>query len=268
MKGELSVWVDGVGLWAPGLPDWAAFRAWLRGEQAKSELARPQADTLPPNERRRAPESVLLAVAAAGQAVAASGLAAADLPCVFASAHGDQSITDYMCATLADAPAELSPIRFHNSVHNAPAGYWTIATGCHAGSSAVSAGRQHTFGASLLEAATLAYGEDKPVLLAVYDTAGSGPLTEMTAATMAFATAFVLSPRPTARSIARYDIAVRAATMPATAPDNAELRTWMIANPSAAGIALVEALALGRAPRCELPAAGGIVLEIGGEMLA
>ena len=33
---------------------------------------------------------------------------------------------------LAADPRELSPTRFHNSVHNAPAGYWTVAAHCHA----------------------------------------------------------------------------------------------------------------------------------------
>ena len=60
----------------------------------------------------------------------------ATLPSVFTSAHGDLAVNDYMCATLATQPTAISPTRFHNSVHNAAAGYWTIATGCHAASSA------------------------------------------------------------------------------------------------------------------------------------
>ena len=77
----------------------------------------------------------------AAQACAMAARDAAALPCVFASTHGDLAITDYMCATLAGAPRELSPTKFHNSVHNAPAGYWTIATHCHAASNAVCAWR-------------------------------------------------------------------------------------------------------------------------------
>ena len=128
MSAALSVWVSGIGLWAPGASTWDAFRDVVSGGAPSGASERPVADVLPPNERRRAPESVLLAAAAAGQAVRMSGRDAATLPCVFASAHGDQVITDYMCQTLATAPLELSPTKFHNSVHNAPAGYWTIAT--------------------------------------------------------------------------------------------------------------------------------------------
>jgi hypothetical protein len=69
--------------------------------------------------------------------MAASGRNAADVPCVFASAHGDLSINDYMCGTLASDPTVLSPTKFHNSVHNAAVGYWTIGVGCMAASNSV-----------------------------------------------------------------------------------------------------------------------------------
>ena len=52
----------------------------------------------------------------------------------------------------AKAPTTLSPTRFHNSVHNAAAGYWSIATGCHQPYSALGAGR-YTFANGLFAAA-------------------------------------------------------------------------------------------------------------------
>ena len=77
MSAALSVWVSGVGLWAPGAPTWDAFRDVVGGVASPGVSERPVADVLPPNERRRAPESVLLAAAAAGQAVRMSGRDAA-----------------------------------------------------------------------------------------------------------------------------------------------------------------------------------------------
>ena len=56
----------------------------------------------------------------------------AELASVFATTHGDLAITDYLCANLLESPLHTSPTRFHNSVHNAAAGYWCIAVGCHA----------------------------------------------------------------------------------------------------------------------------------------
>lgn len=260
MSAALSVWVSGVGLWAPGAPTWDAFRDVVGGVASPGVSERPVADVLPPNERRRAPESVLLAAAAAGQAVRMSGRDAATLPCVFASAHGDQVITDYMCQTLATAPRELSPTKFHNSVHNAPAGYWTIATHCHASSSAVSGGEQ-AFGAGLLEAASLAVADDRDVLLASYDIAGSGPLGAMTSTTGPFAVALVLSPRADGAA-SRLDITPERGNVGAEAIGDPWLDALVASNPAAHAVPLMHALALMRPTALRVPAARGLDLHI------
>ena len=256
----LRVYVDGVGLWSPQLADFAALKSSLAGTVPTPPPARPAAAALPPNERRRAPESVLLAVEVAGQAVAMSGREAATLACVFASAHGDQPITDYMCATLARAPAELSPIRFHNSVHNAAVGYWTIATGCHAASSAVSGGEE-AFGAGLLEAATLAVAEPCDVLLASYDIAGTGPLGSMTSTTGPFAVALVLSPRADGAAL-RLDITPERGNSGSEPMGDAWLDSLYASNPSARAVPLMRALALTRPASLRIPAARGLDLHI------
>jgi hypothetical protein len=238
----LRVHVEGVGLWSPQLADFAALRALLAGATPPAPPPRPAAATLPSNERRRAPESVLLAVEAAGQAVAMSGRDAAALACVFASAHGDQAITDYMCATLAQAPTELSPIRFHNSVHNAAVGYWTIATGCHAPSTAICAQRV-SFGAALLEAASQVLAEQRPVLLVCSDTAGSGALGEVTGCAQAFGCALVLAPQAGPATLARLRLTLTTAAASSTLDE--PLAGWRQANPSAAALPLLARLALG-----------------------
>ncbi|NII55910.1 beta-ketoacyl synthase chain length factor [Luteibacter sp. SG786] len=260
MSPALSVWISGIGLWAPGAGDWHAFRDIVAGGAAPGETTRPVAEVLPPNERRRAPESVLLAAAVAGQAVRMSGRDAATLPCVFASAHGDQVITDYMCETLATAPRELSPTKFHNSVHNAPAGYWTIATGCHAASSAVSGGEE-AFGAGLLEAATLAVADDRDVLLASYDIAGTGPLGSMTSTTGPFAVALVLSPRAEGAAV-RLDITPERGNSGSDPMGDGWLDGLSASNPSARAVPLMRALALTRPAALRIAAARGLDLHI------
>ncbi|URX64023.1 beta-ketoacyl synthase chain length factor [Luteibacter anthropi] len=260
MSAALTVWIHGIGLWAPGASDWHGFSDIVAGKAEPSASTRPNADILPPNERRRAPESVLLAAAVAGQAVHMSGLDVATLPCVFASAHGDQAITDYMCETLAHAPRELSPTKFHNSVHNAPAGYWTIATHCHAASSAVSGGH-HAFGACLLESAAQAVADDRPVLMACYDIAGSGPLGEMTDSTGAFAVALVLSPHAQGAA-ARMDLTPEPGNIGTQASGDAWLDTLAASNPSALSVPLMAALARTHATALRLPAAQGLDLHI------
>ena len=260
----LRVYIEGVGLWSPQLADFAALRSQLAGNIPEPPPARPAAATLPPNERRRAPESVLLAIEVAGQAVAMSGHSASELACVFASSHGDQPITDYMCATLAQAPAELSPIRFHNSVHNAAVGYWTIATGCHAPSTAVAA--QHaSFGAGLLEAVSQVLAEQRPVLLVCSDSAGTGPLLEATGCTQSFGCALVLAPESSATTMASLQLSLTTSRVISSLAE--PLAHWREANASAAALPLLALLAEGRG-RCQLDAAASLGLQIDMESVA
>jgi hypothetical protein len=174
---SLAATIQGIGFWAPGLPDWPRARAFAQGGAAAADApARPAPALLAANERRRAPESVAVALHVAMAACEDAGQAPADLPGVFASTHGDLAITDYMCATLADAPATISPTRFHNSVHNAAAGYWTIGAGCMRPATALSA-HAGSFAQGLLEALSqIAAGDASSVLLVGYDTDARGPL--------------------------------------------------------------------------------------------
>jgi hypothetical protein len=239
---ELRVQVEGVGVWSSQLSDFDAFRRMLDGEVREEPVARPTAATLSINERRRAPESVLVAIEAASQAVAMSRRDADSLACVFASAYGDQATTDYMCRVLAHSPGELSPTRFHNSVHNASAGYWTIATNCHAASTAVCAG--HTsFGAALLEAAAQVCANDRPVLLVCSDTVGMGPLGELIECRVAFGCALVLSPFSEAAALPLQLSLVAETSSDAPLPQ--PCKEWMRDNPSAACLPLLAVLARG-----------------------
>ncbi len=172
----LSASIAGIGFWTRGLPSWDAARAFVAdGSLPDDAPPRPAPQLLAPNERRRAPETVSVALEVALAACTAGGRDPATLSSVFASSHGDLGITDYMCETLANDPRTISPTRFHNSVHNAAAGYWTIGAMAMAPATAISA-LDATFGQGLLEAlAQLATGTDA-VLLVGYDGTASGPL--------------------------------------------------------------------------------------------
>ncbi|MGH8062087.1 MAG: beta-ketoacyl synthase chain length factor [Pseudoxanthomonas sp.] len=176
----LSAGIAGIGFWAHGLPSWQAACVYLAGGDALPADApsRPAPQLLAPNERRRAPETVAVALEVALTACTAAGRDPATLSSVFASTHGDLNITDYMCETLASEPLSLSPTRFHNSVHNAAAGYWTIGAGAMAPATAISA-YDASFAQGLLEAlAQLATGTEA-VLLVAYDGRASGPAAQV-----------------------------------------------------------------------------------------
>lgn len=255
---RLRFYIEGVGVWSPHLADFPALCEILAGSTPVPPAKAPTASILSPAERRRAPTCVRLALEVAQQAVAASGREPATLPCVFASSHGDQATTDYMCATLAREPLELSPTRFHNSVHNAPAGYWTIAVGCRAASSAVSAGRA-SFGAGLLEAGSQVLSNDEAVLLACADTMGTGPMYEVTGCREAFGCALLLAPEPGAHTLARVDLQLTPALPEPPLPE--PLASWRTSNPSAPALALLALLARG-AGHCQLAAAPSLGLHI------
>jgi hypothetical protein len=290
----LRVWVEGVGLWSPQLGDFAALRGVLsdmakgesgrvdggargdpypllnplpEGEEAKAKSALlhksgPEASMLSSNVRRRAPESVRLAVEVAGQAVTMSGRDAATTACVFTSSYGDPVITDYMCDTLAHAPAQLSPTRFHNSVHNSPVGYWTIATGCHAPSTAVAAQRA-SFGAGLLEAVSQVLAEQQPVLLVCSDIAGSGPLVEVTLCREPFGCALVLAPEAGSSSMARLDLELVDEHIDTPLPE--PLAGWREGNPAATSLALLTRIAHGAGScRVAISAAHGMQIDVNG----
>lgn len=195
------VYVEGLAVWAPCWPSWSQAQAAFRGKEVAVDppAKRPAPLLLPPTERRRAPDTVALAMEVASQAIDGSGHAAADLPCVFTSAHGDLAINDNMCSTLAESPTLLSPTKFHNSVHNAAAGYWTMGTSCMQTSTAVSA-FEHSFAAGLLEALSFCVAEQRPVLLVGYDTQACGALSTVTKSHGLLAVALVLAPQRSAHT--------------------------------------------------------------------
>ncbi|HEY0683543.1 MAG TPA: beta-ketoacyl synthase chain length factor [Steroidobacter sp.] len=191
----LRVAVEGVAFWASRLPGWDIARAVVRGEQAPPEAAsaRPAPTLLAPTERRRAPDTVAVALEVAARACEVAGRKPSDLPSVFASTHGDLAISDYMCSTLAATPALISPIKFHNSVHNAAAGYWSIGTGSLAPYTAISA-YEYTFAAGLIEAATQVACEQRPVLYVAFDIEAKGALASMAPSRGLLGAALVLAP--------------------------------------------------------------------------
>ena len=69
------------------------------------------------------------------------------------SSGGDGQNCHELCHALSLANREVSPTRFANSVHNAPAGYWSIATGAMVESNVLCA-FDASFVAGLLEALT------------------------------------------------------------------------------------------------------------------
>jgi hypothetical protein len=235
-------YVNGVSFWAPRLPGWQIAAPVLRGEAAAplQSAPRPAPTLLGPTERRRAPDTVAIALEVAGRACESAGADPKELPSVFASTYGDLVISDYMSETLARTPTLISPIRFHNSVHNAAAGYWTIGTGCYEPYTALTA-YDDTFGEGLLETLTQAVCSDRAVLLAAYDIEARGPLSAIVSSRGIVGAGLVVSPHAQASSLARVRWRTIRGREPTVALDcNAEL---LAGNAMAACLPFFEALA-------------------------
>lgn len=214
--------IEGVGFWSTGLPGWEAAKAYqVGGELPEGAARRPSPELLPPNERRRAPDTVALAIEVAQAACRAAGCDPQMLSSVFASTHGDLAITDHMCATLVSDPREISPTKFHNSVHNAAAGYWTIGTGCMAPATAISA-YDASFAQGLIEAIAQLAVDESRVLLVGYDAQSPGPLATISRSQGLLAGALVLSRSPRDGAVI-LDVSLQAGAAPGTAGRLGEL---------------------------------------------
>ena len=185
----------GVGLLGPGLADWAGGQALLRDPKlwALAATVVPAPHRLPATERRRASLVVKASILVADQALAATELDPATLPTVFTSSTGDPSNCHALCEALAAPERLVSPTRFTNSVHNAPAGYWHIATHSRAPSTSLAA-FDASWGAGLLEAAAQCLAAQAPVLLVACDVPYPPPLHALRPLSDVFAVALIVAP--------------------------------------------------------------------------
>ena len=197
----LTVFVEGIGLLGPGLSNWAQGGGCLDNSLPYKDVRciLPPPMALPSAERRRAGAVVKVSLAVAQEAVAASGLRADALPSVFSSSNGDAMNCHEICSALASNDRLISPTRFHNSVHNAASGYWSISSGAMASSSVLCA-RDASFAAGLLEAMTQVVVEGTPVLLVAYDTDYPEPMHSVRPVQDSFGVGLVLAPQRSVRS--------------------------------------------------------------------
>ena len=239
------VYIDAIGLAAPGLPSWTEALPVLTGDAVfKSEpLARYRPKLLPANERRRATNIIRLAFQAAEDAISANEtLELSNISSVFASSGGDLDIIDNICRVFSGPDRAVSPTQFHNSVHNSAAGYWSIATGSQAPSSSLSA-CDHTFVAGLIEAMMFATIEATPTLLVVYDISAPAPLLEKIMKKKTFGAALLLSPVKTEFSCARMTLQLVSEARDESQAISTAFESMRNDNPAAKIIPLLECLA-------------------------
>lgn len=226
-----AVFVTGTGLWAPGFRDVAA---WTRGTPDPAVTTAP-AEFVPAVLRRRASG---LSRMVAETALAAAREAGADLSrvsMVLGSAFGEIAAAVEMIGSFRTGEGMPSPMRFHNSVHNAPVAYASMATGNQGLATAVAAGEE-TAGVALQEAIGVLAERGGDVLLVLADESIPPPLHACRPYAPG-AVALVLSGEATARARARLG-APRRGTAPAV-----PMPPGFGTHPCAGAFALVAAVA-------------------------
>ena len=246
MSRPLTAWIEGIGFLAPGLPDWPTARAVLRGEApltvAPSVLPAPS--ILPPAERRRASRVVKLTLAVGLEAAAHAGADVATLATVFSASGADGHNCHALCEQLATDDRQISPTRFHNSVHNAAAGYWGIATGAMAPCQVICA-YDASFGAGLIDALGQVVLDRQPTLLIAYDSEYPEPLFAKRPVPDVAGVALLLTPERSERSLASITVTPDSAAAEPLA--DAALEALRVSIPALRALPLLQKLARGEA---------------------
>jgi hypothetical protein len=257
---KIAAYVSGIGVLGPGLDGWPSSRGVLCGERPYE----PVPTVLPPpallsaTERRRTGRVVRLALAIAVEAVEQARVDPARLRSVFTSSTGDGQNCHELCETLAEPAPEISPTRFANSVHNAAAGYWSIATSAMEPSTVLCA-YDGSFCAGLLEALVQVAVDEESILLVSYDADYPPPMRAKRPVPDAFGTALVLTPRREPGALARLEATLCTEPYDRLAEPLEALRC---SNPAARSVPLLRHLAFGRRARTVLEYLDGSSLAV------
>ncbi|MEO8003600.1 MAG: beta-ketoacyl synthase chain length factor [Betaproteobacteria bacterium] len=238
----MRAFVESVGIVAPGLADWDVAGPILAGlaPYQPSALSLPPVELLPSAERRRTGFPVKLALSVGHQALVRAQRPLDGIATIFTASSGDGDVIDEICRTLASSDKQVSPTRFHNSVHNAPSGYWGIATGSMFPSTSL-CGYDWSFSIGLLEAAVQLNTECEEVLLIAYDAPYPGPLGKRRGVSVTFGTALLMTRQRTANSIADLDITLLGAAPDQSIMDDPGLENLRQTNPAARALPLLRA---------------------------
>jgi beta-ketoacyl synthase-like protein len=256
----ITLYIESIGLMAPGLIGWAQAKATLRGEAnfVWQDVPAVAPTILPAAERRRCIATARLALNTAHEAMQASrNLPDRQLACVFSSSDGDSQVITQIMEGLTQEIPEVSPTRFANSVHNATAGYWSIATGMKLGSTCLSAFNE-SFAAGLLEAAAQVADEGIDGLYTASDVRFQEPFYTLRPIELDCASTLLMTRERSDHSVANIRISLVERSAASAQPE--WLPPSFASNPAARALPLLVALAA--------PAGQTIHLDYLGQTLA
>ncbi|MCK5649557.1 MAG: beta-ketoacyl synthase chain length factor [Gammaproteobacteria bacterium] len=241
----LSLYIKAIGITAPGINNWHEAEKLFRIEEpyVLRPVAKKLETLLPANERRRATRVTQLALSAAQQIGKAEELN----QClqIFSSSNGDLTTFNQISLALDMDGHPVSPTRFHNSVHNAPAGYWSIATQSQTPSTSITA-YTDSLAAGLLEAAVQLNAGDneqhRDCLLVCYDEISPVPFYPEFNITEEFSCALRLS-LSADNALAKLELTLGNGTKSMSRMSDDTLEQLRLSNPQAMVLPLLDAVA-------------------------
>ena len=239
----MAVYINDISVIGPGLINRADTLSVLRGQSNWNyqDMPKLKPEMLPANERRRTTPLINLALECI-QELLRDYDDLQSVSTVFASSDGDLQIADKMCAALAEDEKIISPTLFHNSVYNAPAGYWSIAALMKGASTSLSAG-DASFMCGLQEAITQVEVDGGTVLFVAYDYPVSGLLDKCRHFDYPLAIAFRLGETAEYKVLGTVELNGAQKDTKVSRCRNVSLEPLRKALPIGAGLPLVEALA-------------------------
>jgi hypothetical protein len=181
------------------------------------------------------------------------------------------ALIDGMCRDIYQHHAPLSPTAFQNSVHNAVAGYWSIAEGCRGACTSLAAD-DGSFAAGLIEAVTQAWYGEASVLLVAFDVPGPALLDVHRHYGCAFATALLLragvpggatsATKADGGPVIELELVTDGDQGSLTPMRDRALEEMRLGNPAARALPLLAGLASGKTARLRLPYLEDLLLEV------
>ena len=178
---------------------------------------------------------------------------------MFASSDADLAVLNRICSALTEPERQVSPTDFHNSVHNAASGYFSIAIRSMSTATTVAA-FDASFAAGLLEAATLASIEGCDVLFVAYDVIGPQPLSAARPQTASGSCALLLTATPGPATLARLDLQTGAGSE--TVCSGAAAEELRVGCSALRGLTMLELLARSQAGECRFKMDASQILQV------
>ena len=252
-----TAYVEAVAVIGPGLDDWHRAASVLRDPAAymPGPVSLDNAGGMTANERRRTTPVIRLVLQVLEQLSAQSSLDLSSAMAIFATSWGDMKVVDTMLCTLPMPGSPVSPVHFHYSAHNTPAGYWSIGTGARGLSTSLTAA-DATVAAGLLESFVCLGDDDAPLLLVCYDHSLPAAWDQFYHIEGPFAAAMTLTSRRTEQS--RCAMTLRLLPeQPETRMAHPALERLRLGNPAARTLPILQAMGMHAPCRVVLPSTIG-----------